>query len=101
MAGIHLDGLVALSQGFMLTSMIWAATSAELIDRRFGRAVGWALAGAALSFFGFIHAGHLGPAGGEFDIGFGTGWRWTVGYVLSAAFFALMTLKKHPVANHG
>jgi len=94
MAGMHLDGLVALSQGFMLTCMVWAAASAELIDQRFKRAAYWALAGAAFSFFGFIHAGHLGPAGGEFEIGFGTGWRWTVGYVLSAAFFGLIALRE-------
>ncbi len=98
MAGVHLEGLVALSQGFMLTCMIWAAASAELIDQRFDRAAYWALAGAVLSFFGFIHAGHLGPAGGEFEIGFATGWRWSVGYALAAGFFALMKLRRPAVA---
>ncbi len=93
MAGVHLEGLVALCQGFMLTCMIWAAASAELIDQRFERAAYWALAGAMLSFFGFIHAGRLGPAGGEFEIGFASGWRWSVGYALAAAFFALMKLR--------
>jgi AGZA family xanthine/uracil permease-like MFS transporter len=93
MAGVHLEGLVALSQGFMLTCMIWAAASAELIDQHFDKAAYWALAGAVLSFFGFIHAGHLGPAGGEFDIGFATGWRWSVGYALAAGFFGMMKLR--------
>ena len=90
MAGLHLDGLVALSQGFMLTSMVWAAASALLIDRKFLAAAAWALVGAVLSFFGFMHAGHLGPAGAQLDIGLATGWPWSVGYLLSAAFFALM-----------
>ena len=90
MSGMHLGGLVALSQGFMLTCTVWAAASTELIERRFLRASAWAGVGAALSFVGFMHAGRLGPAGGEFDIGLGTGWRWAVGYVLCALFFALM-----------
>ncbi|MBW2464412.1 MAG: NCS2 family permease, partial [Deltaproteobacteria bacterium] len=50
------------------------------------------LAGAGFSFFGFIHAGHLGPAGGEFEIGFGTGWRWAIGYLMCAAFFGAVAL---------
>ncbi len=92
MAGLHLPGLVALSQGFMLTCLVWAASSASLIDRRFGTAAVWMLIGAVLSFFGFMHAGHLGPAGGEFSIGFGTGWRWSVGYLLCAGFFGFVYL---------
>ena len=92
MAGLHIDGLVALSQGFMLTCMVWAAVSALLIDRKFMPAAVWALVGAVLSNFGFMHAGHLGPAGGEFDIGLATGWRWAIGYLLCAAFFGLMHL---------
>ena len=95
MAGMHLDGLVALSQGFMLTCMVWASVSALLIDRRFLPAATWALVGATLSFFGFMHAGELGPAGGEFHIGLGTGWKWSVGYLACAAFFAVM----HPWAK--
>jgi AGZA family xanthine/uracil permease-like MFS transporter len=91
-AGVHLDGLVALSQGFMLTSMVWASASALLIDRRFVHAAIWMLIGAALAFFGFMHAGSVGPAGGVFEIGFGTGWPWAVGYALCAGFFALVHL---------
>jgi AGZA family xanthine/uracil permease-like MFS transporter len=90
LAGAHLPGLVALSQGFMLTCMVWAATSAELIQKRLERAAIWLFVGAGLSLFGFIHAGSLGPAGGEFDIGFGSGWRWSVGYGLSAAFLLVV-----------
>jgi AGZA family xanthine/uracil permease-like MFS transporter len=85
-----LEGLVALSQGFMLSCLVWTAISAHLIDRRFSTAAIWALVGGALAFFGFVHAGVLTPSGGQYDIGFATGWRWAVGYGLSAAFFALM-----------
>jgi len=87
MAGLDLPGLVALSQGFMLTCMIWSAISANLIDRRFRTAAIWAVIGAVAAFFGFVHAGSLTPAGGMYDIGFASGWRWSVGYVACAAFF--------------
>ncbi len=86
-AGLQLDGLVALSQGFMVTCMVWSAISAHLIDGAFRRAAAWALIGAVAAFFGFVHAGAITPAGAVYEIGVATGWRWTVGYVLCAAFF--------------
>ena len=90
-AGLDLHGLVATSQGFMLTCLIWSATSAHLIDRNFASATTWASAGAAIAFFGFIHAGALtSTAGVTYDIGWATGWRWSTGYLLCAIFFALM-----------
>jgi adenine/guanine/hypoxanthine permease len=88
-AGLRLSGLVALSQGFMLSGLIWSAISACLIDRRFAAATRFALVGTALSFFGFIHTGTLTPAGGVYDIGWAKGWPWAAGYGLAAAFFAL------------
>jgi len=89
-AGLHLDGLVAISQGFMLTCMIWAAAAACLIDRTFLRAAAWVGIGAVFSFFGFMHAGTMTPAGGVYDIGLGTGWQWSVGYLLCGGFFVAM-----------
>jgi len=87
MAGLDLRGLVALSQGFMLTCMVWSAISAHLIDRAFRTAAAWALIGAVVAFFGFAHAGTLTPAGGMYEIGWASGWRWAIGYVACAAFF--------------
>jgi AGZA family xanthine/uracil permease-like MFS transporter len=86
-SGLNLDGLLAISQGFMVTCMVWSAISAHLIDRAFRRAAGWALIGAVAAFFGFVHAGTLTPAGGVAAIGWATGWRWAVGYALCACFF--------------
>jgi len=88
--GLQLDGLVALSQGFMIVCMVWSAISASLIDRRFRRAAVWALIGAVAAFFGFVHAGTLTPAGGLYTIGFGSGWPWATGYLACALFFLLM-----------
>jgi AGZA family xanthine/uracil permease-like MFS transporter len=91
-SGLDLRGLVAISQGFILSCTIWAAASVHLIDKKFPQAAVWVLIGAVLSFFGFIHAGTLTPAGGTYDLGWATGWRWATGYVLCAAFFGLMWL---------
>jgi AGZA family xanthine/uracil permease-like MFS transporter len=85
--GLQLDGLVAISQGFIVTCMVWSAMSAHLIDRAFRRAAAWAVVGAVAAFFGFVHAGSITPAGAAYDIGWGTGWRWAIGYVLCALFF--------------
>jgi len=90
MAGAHLPGLTALSQGFMLTCVVWAAASTMLIERRFHHAGAWMAVGALLAFFGFVHAGTLGPSGGETALGLGTGVRWAIGYALCAAFFGGM-----------
>lgn len=100
-AGLQLNGLVAISQGFMLSCMIWSAISAELIGRQFRRASVWALIGCGLSFFGFIHAGRLGPAGGIYEIGFASGWKWALGYFLCAVFFELMILWEKKQSSSG
>ena len=42
--------------------MVLGALAALIIDRRFRAAAMWAFAGAALSFFGFIHGTQLGWA---------------------------------------
>jgi len=91
--GLQLDGLVALSQGFMVTCMVWSAISASLIDGGFRRAAVWALIGALAAFFGFVHAGTITPAGGLYAIGLGSGARWAAGYLLCALFFVLMGLR--------
>ncbi len=88
MAGLDLSGLTAISAGFMITCLVWSAIGTHLIDRNFRLAVVWALVGAAASLVGFIHTGVLTPAGVVPDIGFGTGWRWSIGYLLCALFFA-------------
>jgi adenine/guanine/hypoxanthine permease len=100
-AGLHLDGLVALSQGFILTCMIWAALSTCLLERQYARAAAWAGLGALAAFFGFVHAGKLTPAGAIYDIGWATGARWSVGYLLCALFFLAMLAwtRKAPAAG--
>lgn len=90
LAGLHLDGLFALSQGFMLICLVWAACAALLIDGHFKTAALWLLLGAALSFFGFMHAGQLTAEGAQYDIGLATGVPFAIGYALCAVFLLLL-----------
>lgn len=89
-AGMSLPGLIAISQGFLLTSMVWAAMSTHLLERRFDRAALWAGFGGVAAFFGFIHAGRMTASGALYDIGWASGWRWAAGYALIAAFLLAM-----------
>jgi adenine/guanine/hypoxanthine permease len=52
----HLKGLISLSQGFLLTSMIFAAILVFVIERRFQKAAYWCFAASLFSFTGLIHA---------------------------------------------
>jgi len=88
-AGMHLDGLVALSQGFMLTCVVWSGAAAHLIDRRLAQAAAFMWVGALFAFFGFIHAGELTGAGAVYRIGWASGAQWAAGYAACAVFFTL------------
>lgn len=45
-----------LGHGFIITSMLWAAAVAKLVDRESGHAAIFFAVLAVLSFFGFIHS---------------------------------------------
>ena len=82
-------GLIALSQGSLLISMVWAAAIAHLFDRRFLAASAWLAAAAVMSFFGLIHAFAITPDGVASNIGL---WRipaFTLAYAAGAAFLIL------------
>ncbi len=79
-------GLIALSQGALLVSMVWAAALAYMIDRRFLQAAAWLGAGAVLSSFGVIHAYDLTADGIANKIGWLAAPQFAVSYALGAAF---------------
>lgn len=60
---LYVKGVVALSQGFILTSMVLSAAVVYMVDRKFLRAAGWMFAGSILSATGLIHAYTLTPTG--------------------------------------
>jgi AGZA family xanthine/uracil permease-like MFS transporter len=62
---LYIRGVIALSQGFLITSIIYAAVMACVIDRKFKRAATWLLVAAVCSAVGLIHASKLTTGGVE------------------------------------
>ncbi len=62
---LHIHGVIALSQGFLITSIIYAAVMALVIDHKFKRAAAWLLAAGFFSSIGLIHAYKITPNGVE------------------------------------
>lgn len=89
--GAHYEGHLALSQGAILTGLIWGAIIASTIDRNFRNAAGFALAAAVMTSVGIIHAASLqAPALTQL----------TIGYLLAAAFLFIYPLtQKDGVAS--
>jgi AGZA family xanthine/uracil permease-like MFS transporter len=86
---LALPGLVALGQGALLTSMLWAAVMALVIERKFVQAAGWSSAAALLAAFGVIHAYALTSAGIEGRIGWGAAPAFALSYAAGAVFLLL------------
>ena len=78
-------GAFALEQGSLLSSMIWAALTVEIIERRFTRAALWALSGAALSACGMIHAYQFTLADTVQSFSFAAGKEFALAYLMLAA----------------
>jgi AGZA family xanthine/uracil permease-like MFS transporter len=60
--GILYKGLETLGGGAILSSMILASLAVFLIEREYVKASVCAVAGSALTFFGFMHGEHIGIA---------------------------------------
>tara|TARA_R110002073_G_scaffold107403_2_gene242063 strand:- start:29 stop:1636 length:1608 start_codon:yes stop_codon:yes gene_type:complete len=75
--GAHYEGHLALSQGAIITGLVWGAIVADVIDGRFRFAGGFALAAAAMSSVGIIHSYTLQAP--QFD-------GITIGYLIIGAF---------------
>ena len=87
---LYVNGLIALSQGFLLTAMIYAAVVVFMIEKQLRKAAVWMLAASVLSYFGILHAFHLTAAGEENVIGFGAAPTFATAYLMVAlVFFAL------------
>jgi AGZA family xanthine/uracil permease-like MFS transporter len=92
-------GAFALEQGFIFTSMILAAATVEVIERRFARAGAWMLAGAVLSAAGLAHSYRY--TGGDTAIRLAPAWPWALGYLAVAVLFFVAPLVTEPGEGHG
>jgi adenine/guanine/hypoxanthine permease len=87
---LFIRGIIVLSQGSLLISMIFAAIMVFLIDRKFDKAAWWVFSAAAFSFIGLIHAYRLTDTG--VLNGFGTYWAPKFGlmYAIVGVVFLLL-----------
>jgi AGZA family xanthine/uracil permease-like MFS transporter len=92
---LYIHGMIALSQGFMLTSMLLSALLAHVIDSQFFKAFLWCAAAALLSMTGVIHAYELTPAG----VANKFGWAAAPVFALAYAVGALCLLGLHLYAR--
>ena len=89
-ADVAAHGAFALEQGFLLTSMLWAALTVEtVIERRFRRAALWAAIASALSLLGLLHSYTFTAADTIQALSFGKAWPFALGYGLLAVLLAL------------
>jgi AGZA family xanthine/uracil permease-like MFS transporter len=77
-------GMIALSQGAILISMVWAAALAWVFDRYFLRAAAWMAVASVLSCLGLIHAYTLSPEGVENKLGLFAAPEFAVSYGAAA-----------------
>jgi AGZA family xanthine/uracil permease-like MFS transporter len=83
---LAMGGLIALGQGSLLTSMVWSAALAFIVQRRFMPAAAWLAAAAGLSAVGIIHAYKLSTNGVESVIGWWVAPQFTLAYAGGVVF---------------
>jgi AGZA family xanthine/uracil permease-like MFS transporter len=91
-------GAFALEQGFILTSMVLAAATAEVIDQRFGRAAAWCLAAAGLAAGGLIHSYRF--TAGDTAVALAPAWDWAAGYLAMGILFLIARWVTVPGEEH-
>jgi len=87
--GVLFRGLEVMGGGSILTGLVLGAIAVFVIDRKFINASAFALAGAVLTYFGFMHGDAIGIGGG-----FGVTPSVALAYLIVAGF--LFTLARAP-----
>ena len=83
-------GIIALNQGSLLISMIFAAIMVFLIERKFLKAAWWVFTASAFSFIGLIHAYRLTDTGVQNGFGNAISPRFGLMYLLVGGVFLLL-----------
>ncbi|CAF1274572.1 unnamed protein product [Rotaria sordida] len=91
--GFSYRGLANFAGGSLLQSIFVTAIFMYMIDRKFLQATVWSLLASFLSLFGLINSSNVGVLVKNTD----DGWRFTVAYVMLAAFFLVLEIiqRKH------
>lgn len=82
-SGLYLRGILFLNQGFLITSMVFAAVLVFMIDRKFLKAAQWCFAASVMSFVGLMHGYRLTMEGGlESRFGFSEASKFGIVYLM-------------------
>jgi AGZA family xanthine/uracil permease-like MFS transporter len=87
---LPITGMIALERGFIFTSMILAAMTASLLDKKYHVAAVWTLTAAIFSALGIIHGYHLSDVAITNAYGPATTWPFVVGYLIIASIFYML-----------
>ena len=99
---LSMVGGFALEQGFIFTSIIWAAMTVAIIEREFHKAGFWALVGAGLSAVGLMHSYQFTPGDVVVKLAFAGPWVWGYIAVSVVLFLAPYVTEPEPEgASHG
>ena len=88
-----ITGAIALSQGFIFTSMILAAMSVHVIERNYWKASLWSFSAALLSYFGIIHAYTLTMSGVTNRYGLGAAGEFAVCYAAVGVLLIMLQVR--------
>lgn len=80
-----IHGAFALEQGFIFTSMVIAAATVAVIERKWITAAAWSAAASVLSALGLMHGYAFTPADTVIDLA--PAWPWATGYAVMALVF--------------
>ena len=95
--------IVALGNGFIITSMLWGGFLAALIDRRHAAAIATLLTATVLTLFGIIHS--VEPGGGMYlpwhlsGVGQSLVWQLAAAYGVLALVIAALAWQQQPSAD--
>lgn len=92
---LYVHGIISLSQGFMLTCMVLSAMMAFVLDRQLLKAALWTAVASVFSFFGFIHAYVLTPAGVQNKFGFAAAKAYAAAYLIAAGLLIALHFYIH------
>ena len=99
MRTFYADGMFAIGQGFIYSSMILAGITYYIIDQKFKLAAKWSLIGALLTLIGFTHT-YVFTSGdiiGKLSFPIPTWSKWTTGYIAMAIVLVItpyLTVKR-------
>lgn len=91
---LYIYGIIALSQGFLLSSMIFAALMVYFIEREFFKAGCWALVAGVFSLLGLLHSFHLTESGIQNKFGFSAAPEFALIYSITALLLFILDLAR-------